>query len=433
MHDPLATLLDTMADKKRSPRKRLTLDQQALYLWRFKLTTPGKGFLLFFLVSISIGASSLNIPVYRLVCALFSLFFLSFLVGWVFHPRLKIQGVFPDRAVVGEKVETRYSVINVSRIPAYDLAMSFFMLPRHLESAGVEEIHPGLSPGERATLPVSILPAKRGVYPLPNPLLHTTFPFHLFRTRFGKGLPTDGAPRSLKVVPSYHPLEKVEIPARRRYQPGGVPYSSHIGESMEYVGNREYRPGDPMHRIDFKSWGRIARPVVREYQEEYYLRIGLVLDTQVPTTRREPRLGFPVLEAAISLTAAISDFLIRQDHVIDLFAAGQRVYRLTAGRHTAQMEQVLEILACLEPTRTNPFPMVNEEVGEYLGGLSCLIGLFLSWDESREKIIREASSMGCGHRIVLVGAERTSSRDPETFSFQRFQPEDILEGRVGAL
>jgi hypothetical protein len=36
-----------------------------------------------------------------------------------------------------------------------------------------------------------------------------------------------------------------------------------------------------VRRIDFRSWARLGKPVVREYQEEYYCRIALILDTHV--------------------------------------------------------------------------------------------------------------------------------------------------------
>ncbi len=422
-----------MVGPKRTRKKRRPLDQQARYLWEFKLTTPGKGFLLFFTVAISVGASSLHIPVYQLVCALFSIFFFGFLAGWIYRPQLMIQGRFPDRAVVGQEVGSVFRVRNEGKRSAFDIGLRFFMLPRHLKSTQVEEVHRGLPSKSGDSLEVSLFPEKRGIYTLPVPYLYTTFPFNFFRTRFRSDPKMSRSTTSLLVVPSYHPLEEVRIPARRRYQPGGVPYSSHIGESMEYVGNREYRPGDSMQRIDFLSWGRISRPVVREYQEEYYLRIGLVLDTQVTGMKREPREGYPPLEAAISLTAAISDFLIRQDHVIDLFAAGNQVYRLTAGRHTAQLDRVQEILACLEPTPHNPFPTVNEEVGEYLSGISCLIGIFLSWDDHRETIIRQASAMGCGSRVILVEGNESPVGDPPGEPYQTFRPEEVLGGGVRVL
>ena len=40
--------------------------------------------------------------------------------------------------------------------------------------------------------------------------------------------------------------------------------------------------GDPLRKIHWRSWARRGKPVVKEYQEEYFSRIALVLDTFLP-------------------------------------------------------------------------------------------------------------------------------------------------------
>src|SRR5690606_17421882 len=148
--------------------------------------------------------------------------------------------------------------------------------------------------------------------------------------------------RSLLVVPSFEPLQDVVLPITRRYQPGGIVLASKVGESPEYIGSREYRTGDPARDIDYRSWARLARPVVRESQEEYFCRVALILDTYVSRWTRMPREGHEPMEAAVSLTAAVADALTRGEHVIDIFAAGPEIHVFRAGRHAASVDQVLE-------------------------------------------------------------------------------------------
>ena len=121
------------------------------------------------------------------------------------------------------------------------------------------------------------------------------------------------------------PLVDVSVPVGMRHQPGGIALTSNIGESPEYIGNREYVPGEPVRRIDFRSWARLGKPVVREFQEEYYCRIALVLDTHVVPKMtwgsferwaegwyfpyEQGPEEFPELEAAVSMTAALADAL----------------------------------------------------------------------------------------------------------------------------
>jgi len=194
--------------------------------------------------------------------------------------------------------------------------------------------------------------------------------------------------------------------------------TSSIGESPEYIGNREYVPGDSARRIDYRSWARLAKPVVREYQEEYYCRVALVLDTFVPRGRKARREGFPDLEAAISLSASVADALSRGEYLIDLFAAGPELYVFRAGRHTAHFENILEIVACVDACRDNPFDTVAPALVDELTNISTVIGVLLDWDASRRQLVRTAVEMGCSVKILIV-------RDGETT-----EPIDFDEGSV---
>jgi uncharacterized protein (DUF58 family) len=302
---------------------------------------------------------------------------------------------------------------NQGKWPAYDLGFRFFRLPRGLERLGPELSFGHLEPGESLTAEARLIPRRRGLHTLPPPRAYSTFPFHLSR---------DGRSRAAEcsqlVLPHFSPLVGLDIPVGTRYQPGGVALTSNIGESPEYIGNREYVPGDLARRIDHRSWARLATPVVREYQEEYYCRVALVLDTFVPPGRKPGRDGFPDLEAAISLSAAVADALSRGEYLIDLFAAGPELYVFRAGRHTAHFENILEIVACVEACRSNPFDTLAPALADELSNISTVIGVFLDWDRTRRKLARAAVEVGCSVKIVVV-------RDGETT-----EPTDFHEGSI---
>ena len=97
-------------------------------------------------------------------------------------------------------------------------------------------------------------------------------------------------------------MPHIQLRGQRKYQPGGVALASSIGESDEFVALRDYRAGDPMRRIHWRSWARVGRPVVREYQDEFFVRHALVLDTFAPprpSTARAQRLAVWVPHVAM--------------------------------------------------------------------------------------------------------------------------------------
>src|SRR5262249_53572911 len=81
------------------------------------------------------------------------------------------------------------------------------------------------------------------------------------------------------VVPPAAQISPLVLPLAGKHQPGGVGLASKSGESMDLHGVRPYRPGDPVRDLHARSWARVGAPVVREYQQEYFSRVGVVLDT----------------------------------------------------------------------------------------------------------------------------------------------------------
>jgi len=404
-------------------------------LWHFRMTPAGKMVLGALLFSSLIGASSLQIPVYQLVCALVALLVTAFLVPMVLRPKVLLEGSFPDRAATGEPVTGIYALTNRSRFPALDLSLGFFDLPLFLTHTTPDTSPVSLNRDESASFDVTLHPNRRGLFQLPRVSPYSLFPFGLFRTPVKTSAAEER--NSLLVLPGFAPIESLSLPAHRRYQPGGIPFTSNVGESTEYVGDREYHSGDPLKKIDFKSWARLRHPVVKEFQEEYYYRIALVLDTQVSNRKKEPKEGFPNLEAAVSLTAAIADRLIGIDHVIDLFAAGPEVYYLRAGRNTAQLESVLELLACVEPCQANPFETLVPRLDEHLASVSTLICVLLDWDNRRAELVSHALELGCGCRLfqVLDREEEDTGEVPDDLRqhLTSLRAADILAGRVQEL
>ena len=385
------------------PRRSFGRAEWLRFLWGFKLTTAGKYLAGACLLCAVTGSSTLELPIFNVFLGMAALFGAAFLMGAFARPRVTVSGGLPEKASAGQPVACDISLRNASRRRVHDLSAAFFGLPRALKATVPAAVIEALEPGQAGNVTLEVLPLRRGLHQLPRLRPFSTFPFGVLRTG---GKPLRSKP--LLVLPNFHPLAEIHVPVNSRYQPGGIALTSNVGESPEYIGNREYRPGDPWRHIDFRSWGRIGRPVVREYQEEYYYRIALVLDTYVPGRRRTPREGFPGLEAAVSLSAAIADALAKGEYIIDIFAAGPELYVFRAGRHIAQFENVLEILACVDACRTNPFDVVTPAVGEELASVSTVICVFLDWDATRRDLVRTAIEAGCQAKVLIVREGETT-------------------------
>jgi len=202
------------------------------------------------------------------------------------------------------------------------------------------------------------------------------------------------------VYPRFYTLESFSAPAGRRYQPGGIPLASSAGDAIEFVGTREYREGDPVKNIHWRSWARRGQPVVKEYQEEYFARIALVLDTFAPA---RPRPGEErSFEAAISVLASIADHYSRSDFVVDILAAGPEVYEVSAGRSLAYLDNILDVLACIEPCHEPPFAAIGPALFDKLARITTVVAVLQDWDEARERFLREVKAQGTAVQVIVV-------------------------------
>jgi uncharacterized protein (DUF58 family) len=364
--------------------------------WRDELTPAGK-IAVWSICVTGMGTVSVNMPIYQLFFALVMLLGVAATVGYFLRPHVAIIGDFPDHGTAGRPLTAMFTLKNLRRMPAYDIGLNFLGLSDAFATELDRELIERLGAGESAAIPVTITPLRRGRYQLPELRAYSTFPFYLGRS--GKSAK---AVSPLVVVPGFEPISALSMPIGSRYQPGGIALTSHVGESPEYVGNREYVPGEPIRRLDFRAWARTGRPVVREYQEEYYCRVALVLDTFIPPGRRQSGRGFDDLEAAISLTAAIAEFLSGGEHLIDLFAAGPELHVFRSGRHTAHFENVLEILSGVEACRDDPFAKLGPAVSDEMQRISTAVVILLTWSESRRELLERVTEAGCRLRTFLV-------------------------------
>lgn len=412
-------------------RKGFLLARYIRYLAKFKLTPYGRITVVLTFVA-AVGSITVEIPIYQIFCALFFLAAVVEAVGTFLRPRLNVRCQLPQRATVGVPLRGLVELENVGFFPAFDLMAGFFEIDRSLQHRDADRVVSSVRSGGTAEIPFELVPSKRGVYPIESVLIHSTFPFNLMRF---------GANRvrlsPITVIPAYESLDGFEVPQGHRGRPvHPAPLLASKGESPEYVGNREYVSGEPAVRLDFRAWARLGRPVVREYQDEYSFRSAVILDTWQPS--RTWRTKSEVIEdnrnqidAAVALAAAISESMHAREIVIDLFAAGPEVYLFHSRQTAARFDTILEILASVQETATDPFLVLPTALRELLISIASVVLIALDWDEKRQSCVDELRESGIGVRVILVRSRPATLFFPEGVDGNtQVDPQQILKGEV---
>src|SRR5207248_1571728 len=121
---------------------------------------------------------------------------------------------------------------------------------------------------------MAVTPLRRGNLRFAAVTLARPDPLGLYRALCRAELP-----QTALILPKRYPVPPLMLPGSIKYQDGGVAMASKVGQSEEFIALRDYRPGDPLRHIHWRSWAKAGRPVVREFEDEFFVRHALVLDT----------------------------------------------------------------------------------------------------------------------------------------------------------
>ena len=373
-------------------------------LWNERFTSAGRWTFIAAGALFISGVNSLElqnyVPLLYIAC-----FWICACGAWfLVRPKLSFSARHAERICVGETLPVEVEIVNEGTRAAHEWRVIAHRLPPYvaLESAEGTPL-PILAPREKIKAQARLICQQRGVFQFAGWRVETSFPFGLLNS--GRVFE---APQRLIVFPAFTPLNSLAIPTGRRHHPGGVALASHLGDSFEFLGNREYREGDNPRDIDWRATARLQKPIVREYREEYFLRVAVVLDTHLPNSNAESKADF---ERAVSLCAAVGDFMARQEYLVDIFAAGPDLYHLMAGRSLAYLDQILDILAAVEGSETEPFSKLEPEILDNLAQINAIVCVFLDWDAPRRAFCENLARSGVGLRIIIA-RDGACSEDP---------------------
>lgn len=270
---------------------------------------------------------------------------------------------------------------------------AFLEILQRLRAIDVERIRvPPLLPGQRVDIEVAIRPTARGLAVFESLALVIPGPLGLVETR----VPVNAGEATLAVLPTRLPVELPPAASHRLLQPGGIALAQHVGDAEEFRCLRDYRPGDPLRTIHWRSFARTGKPVVREFQEEFFARHALLLDTAAPYPFA------PAFETAVSMAAWLVAQARDADSLLDLIFVGERVHRVTAGRGLGGADALLRLLATVAPTPPASIDSLLATLERNAAQVSSVIAIFLAWDEPRQNAVRRLLARGVRPAVWVV-------------------------------
>jgi len=262
---------------------------------------------------------------------------------------------------------------------------------------------PPLPANGEGSVTMEVLPLRRGVLRFTGATVACPDPFGLFRS-FSR-MP---CPQTVLILPKRYPLPPIALPGQLRYQEGGVALAANVGCSEEFVSLRDYRHGDPLKHIHWRSWAKTGKPIVKEFEDEFFVRHALVLDTFTDQPHSE------VLEEAVSVAASFACTVLTQESLLDLLFVGHKSYCFTAGRGLGTSDQMLEILASVRNCTDKPFATLEHLVFEHISIMSGCVCVLQHWDDARRNFIKKLRALSVPVMVLLIVRPGDPKPDPKT-------------------
>ena len=333
----------------------------------------------------------------------------GFIASTVFRPRAELDASLPPHAVAGQPFAAEVHVNHHGVFPAFDVTLDR-VVSRFPSKTPVKVCGPGfplaaLTPNEWAQSRLMMVCQQRGVHALPNLQLRSTFPFCLFQSE--QRVQIDS-----QIVVTPQPFtEEGDLGSKQFYdQIDRWAQSSLGGDSFDYAGSREYIVGMPVRRWDFRSWARLGRPIVREFQSPSRQVANLVVDTGV-SDAMDPVEASELFELMLRYVATAVEICNRDGVAAQLYVASETVEDLI---HRIEQDSSLNTMSLFPlaiasiTDRETVNPRIQRALNEILVGPALL---FTTRDFSETPGLELSSRATVVHVTSSLDRSRSSNTD----------------------
>lgn len=420
-----------------------------------RFTTSGLGVLICLFIAAIVGIDTKRTMAYQIFTFLLSILIIAIIYSLRFRDRLSITRTLPRFGTVGVKLQypiTVHNRTNKQQIglkirenfadprPSWSefkvflrsyprkhrfvsLSVMYYRwlkLVARRQGATTKIVNvPSIRPRSTTKVMVELEPSYRGIVRLTGVTIARPDPFGLFNA-----CQTLALPQSFLILPKRYQVPPIQLPGTRKAQSGSISLASSVGDSEEFVSLRDYRPGDPLRKIHWKSWAKTDKPIIREEQEQFFVRHALILDTFQQAKYSD------ILEEAVAVAASFGCDFQTQESLLDLMFVANEAYCFTSGRGLGTTEQMLEILAGVTPCNDKSFESLTSTVMNRVSMLSGCICVLIAWDEERKKLIQYLQALNIPTLVLIITDETSTLDESELIGDRSMQFQLLKLGKI---
>lgn len=268
--------------------------------------------------------------------------------------RLQYNRKYEHKVFPGEIIPVKLDIHNGSWLPAVWMRIQDYYPIEVADTSSFSQVI-SLGPREAVTLNYNLKAQKRGYYSI-GPL-HVSAGDLL---GMASERQSEGAADHLTVYPRVIPLSKVNLPSHSPI--GTMRHQQPIYEDpTRSIGKRDYRPGDSLRRIDWKSSAASGRLQTKLFEPSISLDTITFLDLNLEDYH--PRSRFDATELAIVVSASLANWVISKrqstgliSNGVDPLAADSLPIPLHSRKNRSHLMRILDILARIKAGENESFP-----------------------------------------------------------------------------
>jgi uncharacterized protein (DUF58 family) len=322
----------------------------------------------------------------------------------------------PEEVQQGDPAAVELTVTNRSR----GMRASLIVEDSFLEATTLFVSH--VAPGERLELTTARTAARRGPQGAAPVILRTEAPFGVAERR--RRIDASGV---ALVLPRVEPLGDLPFIDRAPTLERALHTYPRRGGGPEYLGIREYRPGDSMRHVHWPSTARHGSVMVREFEQEQTRRLAILVDTVTDTGEE-----WTPLDAACSAAASVGLAATALGHGVRLVTAAPGGEVRVLAR--ADDRELLEALATVRPSGITLGATLSGGLRDTLRGIETVLLVTPSWRVNAGPALAAGVRELVGEvgRVAALVVDAGSWGAPEAAVLPPAGVAELLAGLAGA-
>lgn len=255
--------------------------------------------------------------------------------------KLELQRILPELAVVGQPTTIAYEFHNGKKfwpslsvcLAELDGSEAFTRQPQSYMLHAAAHM--------TATVPIEVLPKRRGIHEMNRYQVSTSFPFGFIKRAVERRQKD-----TLLVYPALGQVDPKLLALCRSADTTGATMRPRRGGQDEFYGVKEFRKGENPRHIYWRRTARTGVVVAKEMTQVSPPKLLLLIDTYIHPDKRNLRTHADV-ERAVAMAASIASQALEEGMTISILAWTGEWNFVAPGRGKRHRRELLATLATL--------------------------------------------------------------------------------------